>query len=60
MGQAAQTRVHAAGQVANFHLPDGWKRDMAVKNESVVGGKQHGNLESAGKKQNGLNGSGLI
>ena len=43
--------VHAAGQVANFHLPDGWKRDMAVKNESVAGGKQHGNLESAGKNK---------
>ena len=43
--------VHAAGQVANFHLPGGWKRDMAVKNESVAGGKQHGNLESAGKNK---------
>lgn len=43
--------VHAAGQVANFHLPDGWKPDMAVKNESVAGGKQHGNLESAGKNK---------
>lgn len=43
--------VHAAGQVANFHLPDGWKRDMVVKNESVAGGKQHGNLESAGKNK---------
>ena len=43
--------VHAAGQVANFHLPDGWKRDMTVKNESVAGGKQHGNLESAGKNK---------
>ena len=43
--------VHAAGQVANFHLPDGWKQDMAVKNESVAGGKQHGNLESAGKNK---------
>ena len=43
--------VHAAGQVANFHLPDGWKRDMAGKNESVAGGKQHGNLESAGKNK---------
>ena len=43
--------VHAAGQVANFHLPDGWKPDMAMKNESVAGGKQHGNLESAGKNK---------
>ena len=43
--------VHAAGQVANFHLPDGWKPDMVVKNESVAGGKQHGNLESAGKNK---------
>lgn len=43
--------VHAAGQVANFHLPDGLKPDMAMKNESVAGGKQHGNLESAGKNK---------
>ena len=43
--------VHAAGQVVNFHLPDGWKPDMAVKNESVAGRKQHGNLESAGKNK---------
>ena len=43
--------VHAAGQVANIHLPDGWKPDMAMKNESVAGGKQHGNLESAGKNK---------
>ena len=43
--------VHAAGQVVNFHLPDGWKPDMAMKNESVAGGKQHGNLESAGKNK---------
>ena len=43
--------VHAAGQVANFHLPDGWKPDVAMKNESVAGGKQHGNLESAGKNK---------
>ena len=27
--------VHAVGQVANFHLPDGWKPDAAVKNGTV-------------------------
>ena len=27
--------VHAIGQVANFHLPDGWKPDAAVKNGTV-------------------------
>ena len=36
--------VHAAGQVANFHLPDGWKRDMAGKKEFLGGGKQAGKL----------------
>ena len=38
--------VHAVGQVANFHLPDGWKPDAAVKNASVADGKQHGNPEA--------------
>ena len=41
--------VHAAGQVANFHLPDGWKRDMAVKNESVAW-----KLRIGREKQNGF------
>lgn len=38
--------VHAAGQVANFHLPDGWKPDAAVKKESVADEKQRGKSEA--------------
>lgn len=38
--------VHAAGQVANFHLPDGWKPDAAVKNEFGADEKQRGKSEA--------------
>lgn len=34
--------VHAAGQVANFHLPDGWNPGEMTEKTSASGGKQHG------------------
>ena len=39
--------VHAAGQVANFHLPDSWKPDTAVKHESVADERQREKSEAA-------------
>ena len=46
--------VHAEGQVANFHLPDGWKPDAETKKAPVSGTKKHENPDmiraAAGKK----------
>ena len=39
--------VHAAGQVANFHLPDSWKPDTAVEHESVADERQREKSEAA-------------
>lgn len=38
--------VHAAGQVANFHLPDGWRPDGETKKLSALGESQTGKTET--------------
>lgn len=43
--------VHAVGQVANFHLPDGWKPEMETEKAFVSGGKLQEKPQAAGRKK---------